>query len=132
MKILLHRDKTGTEGTFGVLYIDGKSFSYTLERPWLDNKSGVSCIPQGTYRVKWTHSPKYCRKMYLIDQVKGRTGIRIHSANLAKQLQGCVALGEKLGSIDGVKALLVSKPAVRRFEELLGGKEFELEITGVC
>lgn len=132
MHLSLVREQTGPQGTFGQLYIDGKPFSYTLERPWLENKSGISCIPQGTYKVLWTHSPKYKRHMYLVSGTEPRTGIRIHSANLSSQLQGCIALGEKFGSIDGIKAVLVSKPAIRRFEELMGGKSFELEITGVC
>lgn len=66
--------------------------------------------------------------MYLVDGVPSRAGIRFHSANLAKQLNGCVSLGERLGTIDGVKAVLLSKPAIRKLEKLANGREFTLEI----
>jgi len=74
--------------------------------------------------------------MYLVNGVKDRAGIRIHSANLMgddtkgykRQLNGCIALGERLGSIDKQKALLLSAPAIRHFETLLNGEPFELEI----
>lgn len=46
-----------------------------------------------------------------------------------KQLNGCLAFGEKLGWIDGQKALLISAPAVRRVEEYFGGRPFTLEIV---
>lgn len=44
------------------------------------------------------------------------------------QLNGCIALGERLGWIGKQKALLLSRPAVRRLEEYFGGKPFILEI----
>jgi hypothetical protein len=74
--------------------------------------------------------------MYLVDGVKDRGGIRLHSANFMgddtkgykRQLNGCIALGEKLGVMGGQKALLLSAPAMRRFETLLAGEPFELEI----
>jgi hypothetical protein len=74
--------------------------------------------------------------MYLILGTDPRGGIRAHSANFMgddtlgykKQLNGCIALGEKLGWMDGQKALLLSTPAVRRFESYMGQKPFKLEI----
>jgi hypothetical protein len=74
--------------------------------------------------------------MYLLLGTEPRAGIRIHSANLMgddtigyrRQLNGCLAFGERLGWLDGQKALLVSASAVRRFEEHMGGKPFLLEI----
>jgi len=74
--------------------------------------------------------------VYLVNGVKDRTGIRVHSANLMgddtrgykRQLNGCIALGERLGWIEGQRAVLLSYPAVRRFETLMAGKTFELEI----
>lgn len=46
------------------------------------------------------------------------------------QLNGCVALGERLGWLEGQKALLLSAPAVRRLEMFFGRKPFTLEIRG--
>ena len=67
-----------------------------------------------------------------------RTGIRKHPANfmgdaalgLRSQLNGCIALGERLGWMDGQKALLLSAPAVRRFESHMSHRPFLLEIRG--
>jgi hypothetical protein len=75
--------------------------------------------------------------MYLLLGTSPRAGIRIHSANLMgddsmgyrRQLNGCIAFGERLGWIDGQKALLVSAPAVRRFEQYMGYQPFTLEIV---
>lgn len=46
------------------------------------------------------------------------------------QLNGCIAIGERLGWIAGQKAVLLSAPAVRRLEEAFGGRPFSLEIRG--
>lgn len=74
--------------------------------------------------------------MYLLLGTEPRAGIRKHSANLMgaiemgyrAQLNGCIALGERLGWIDGQKALLLSAPAMRRFEAHMGYQPFTLEI----
>lgn len=74
--------------------------------------------------------------MYLVLGTGPRAGIRLHAANLMgddamgyrRQLNGCIAFGERLGWMDGQKALLLSAPAMRRFESFMGGKPFTLEI----
>ncbi len=108
----------------------------SLELPDENNVANYSCIPKGSYRVVWSLSPRLKKWTYEILGVPGRAGIRIHSANFGgddrkgwkKQLAGCVALGERVGVMDGQKAILVSKPAIRRFEVLLGRVEFILEV----
>lgn len=138
-KAILERLESSDEGTFGILQIEDDeylNFFYAGELPWRTNKRNVSCIPKGTYIALWTRSPRFGRCMYLVDRVKNRGGIRLHSANFMgatkkkfrSQLHGCIALGEKLGWLDGQKAILVSKPAMRRFEKIAGGVPFELEI----
>ncbi len=75
--------------------------------------------------------------MYLISQVPSRAGIRVHTANfmgdkskgLKCQLNGCISLGSRLGKIDGQKAVLLSAPAIRKFEQVMNGQPFLLEIT---
>lgn len=135
IRAVLTRIESSDQGTFGVLSVAGVTF-FTGELPWRENASNVSCIPTGVYRCQWTYSPRFRRKMYLVDPVPRRTGIRKHAANfmgdvkkgLKAQLNGCIALGERLGWINGQKALLLSTPAMRRFESLMGGKPFELEV----
>jgi hypothetical protein len=68
--------------------------------------------------------------------VHGRAGILIHSSNLMgdvslgyrAQLLGCISLGERLGVMERQRCLLLSRPAVREFEDFMGRKSFTLEI----
>jgi hypothetical protein len=43
-------------------------------------------------------------------------------------VQGCIALGERRGVIAGQKAVLRSRPSVRRFLAALDGRAIDLEI----
>lgn len=126
----LVRFETGPQGTFGRLTVDGLGW-WTVERPWLSNASDVSCIPGGTYTCRLTYSPRFGMSLYLVENVPDRFGVRIHPANLARQLNGCIALGRKLGTMDGVKCVLVSRPAVREFESVMQRKPFTLEVSHV-
>lgn len=133
--VVLTRQSQSDQGTFGSLVVDGLVL-WTGEQPWRDNRRNVSCIPAGRYGCAWTWSPRFRRDMYLVYSVPGRSGIRIHSANLMgdtalgyrSQLAGCIALGERLGILDGQQALLISAPAVRRLETYLGHRPFTLEV----
>lgn len=137
-KATLTRKETSDQGTFGTITAEGLTL-FTGELPWRNNDNNFSCIPAGTYKASFTYSPRFKRKMYLIEPVDGRTGIRIHSANrvgdkakgFVAELLGCIALGEKLGWINNQKAILVSGPAVRRFETLMKNETFILEVIDV-
>ena len=136
MIALLQRQDSGDQGTFGRITAGPLTF-FTGELPWRDNASNVSCIPADRYECRWTYSPRFKRQMYVLLGTEPRGGIRIHSANLMgdkdmgykAQLNGCIALGERLGWIEGQKALLLSGPAVRQFEHYMGGQPFTLEIS---
>lgn len=62
-----------------------------LELPWQDNTPYISCIPPGQYKIAFTWSPKLQRYAIEILKVPGRTGIRIHPANVINELRGCLA-----------------------------------------
>lgn len=133
----LQRLTSSDEGTFG-RFVAGALSLYSGELPWRDNAPSISCIPAVTYQCVLTKSPRFGRPIYLVLGVGGRTGIRFHAANLAgdsppwrKQLNGCIALGERLGWIDGQKALLLSAPAMRRMERHFAGRPFTLEIREI-
>ncbi len=138
MKLILQRDETSDQGTFGTLYLPDKTF-VTGELPDRQNKHGISCIPAGLYECSFTYSPSFKRRTYLLMQVKDRFAIRIHSANFCgdvmkgfkSQLNGCIALGLKLGSLNEQKAVLSSKQAMTDFETLMEQKPFTLEIRDV-
>ena len=132
----IERFEFSDQGTFGRFSIPGFA-CFTGELPWRDNAPGKSCIPIGIYRVVWAWSPRLRGFTFRILQVPGRAGVLFHSANLmgdadagyVAQLEGCIALGERLGRIDAQRALLISRPAVRRFEALMAGNPFDLEIV---
>jgi hypothetical protein len=138
MVVTLERLETGPEGTFGRLWLSGKTY-YTGELPFRDNLSSISCILPGRYKVAWAWSPRFRRHTYRLLGTDPRAGILVHSANLMgdrafgfrSQLNGCIALGKKLGWIEGQKALLLSRPAVSDFEAVLNRQPFELEIVYV-
>lgn len=133
-RAVLRRTEMGDAGTFGVLEIEGQTFQ-TGELPWRENRRGKSCVPAGVYRVSWQPSGKYGHK-YELQGVPGRSDILIHAANLVgdedlgyvAQVDGCIALGSTRGAIGAQKAVMGSKVAVARFEELMGLEDFELEI----
>lgn len=96
----------------------------------------MSCIPAGVYRASMVYVPKFKRFCYLVLPTAPRVGILMHAATwmgdtqkgYKTHLQGCIALGEKLGVIEGQKALLFSRPAMSRFEDLTERQPIELEV----
>lgn len=86
--------------TIGVLTLpadgdlEGKQL-YTLERPWLNNKPNISCIPPGFYAVKYLEksaSGRY-RRCWHVQEVSGRSGILIHAGNYVEDTLGCILPG---------------------------------------
>lgn len=132
---VLTRFESSDQGTFGRISVASLAL-FTGELPWRDNASSISCVPSGSYRAILTYSPRFGRALYLLDRVPNRSGIRIHPANFmgdsAKgwrcQLNGCIALGERLGWMDGQKSVMLSSPAVRRLGAACGGAAFRLNI----
>ena len=96
MKLI--RDPSTEHGTFGWLIVgDNRLVFLTLEP--------VVPIPTGEYKVEltvsgraqrgelWTPDPE--KRLLLLVDVPGYTGIRIHAGNTAKQTQGCILVGIK-------------------------------------
>ena len=114
MKIKLVRIALKDTYTIGKLYVDGVYFCDTIEDKdrGLDDSMTVSeilkrkikgqtAIPTGHYKIEITYSPKYKRMMPLILNVKGYSGIRIHSGNTSKDTEGCLIVGKntKVGMV---------------------------------
>ena len=83
-------DTFQTLGSMTCIKDDGQLFvCKTLELPWRNNESNVSCIPKGVYTCKYTRSAHFSQMKghdvytYEITNVPGRAGVRIHSANLS-------------------------------------------------
>lgn len=77
--------------TPGAFYYKDNLLCYSLELPWLCNEVNISCIPRGIYKLKLTFSPRFKRQLWEVLNVPNRSGIRIHSANIVDELEGCIA-----------------------------------------
>jgi hypothetical protein len=90
MELLLIRTYF-TNGTNGVLLVDGKYFCYTIELPWKENQQNISCIPEGRYNLVKRESVKF-EDHLLLQEVEDRELILIHWGNDAlEDLRGCIA-----------------------------------------
>ena len=115
MEILLIRTYHAA-GVNGVLLLEGTELCKTIELPWKNNQMRVSCIPEGRYRLRRRHSPRF-REHFEVMDVKDRKYILFHAGNDAgKELRGCIApvlqhTGEGKGSF--------SKAALERMKDRL-------------
>ncbi len=119
--------------TIGVLEYNGFK-CYTLELPWKENRSRVSCIPEGEYKMVWRRTTKVRRGFTwglegnTVELFTGgsRNNILIHSANSPSDLLGCIGLGY----IKTEVGIGNSRKAVDDFLNLTVGKDLRLLIVG--
>jgi hypothetical protein len=115
MKLFLTRTYF-PEGCNGKLECEGKLICFTIELPWKNNETKVSCIPEGKYFIKKRYSKKYQWHLEIIN-VKNRSFILFHPANNASnQLNGCIAPVTKLS---GPGMGLMSRKAFTKLKNLV-------------
>lgn len=99
MELELYRDVLAPSYTLGVLSADGDFLGYTVEDTdrQLENGGiklyGITAIPRGRYRVIVSLSYRFKRRLPEILGVPQFTGVRIHGANDAGELLGCIGIG---------------------------------------
>lgn len=85
--------------TFGRILLPDDTLVYTVEPPWRENLTNVSCIPEGSY---------ICRPGYFngggypavdILNVPGRSGVKFHIGNWVRNTQGCPLVVTKHDSV---------------------------------
>ena len=137
-RLTLLRGPSTDQGTPGVLLRpDGSRIFYSLELPWRENRRRVSCVPAGTYPVRYVVTEKRPAGVYLLRLVLGRDSILIHSGNVAGDTEkgyesdvlGCILGGQLRGWRRGQMAVLLSKPAIRAFADELQRQPFTLEVA---
>lgn len=98
MQLLVKRDADDTESVPGALYVDSQWECWTLE-PSRTNPvhEGHPCIPAGTYKAILTPSPHLGYVCPEILDVPGRSDIRLHIGNWAKDSLGCTLVGMNHG-----------------------------------
>jgi len=126
------RLEKGSDGTFGVLRLDGRVFCVTLEPPERGNQENVSCIPAGEYVCRKAESPAFGTTFEICD-VPGRSHILFHAGNVADDTHGCVLLGRYFGSLGSGRGVLQSGSAFREFlERGAGADSFQFFIREKC
>lgn len=134
-KVTVQRLSDNGIQTLGVLtYIKPDNSIFvckTLELPWKENTSKISCIPKGEYLCQYTFSNHMNKFTYEVLNVPERAGIRVHSANKFSQLLGCLALGSALKDInlDGQQDVIHSGETILKFEETMQHDPFILVIS---
>lgn len=106
MELLLKRIYSGSTYTIGHLYINGNCYCDVLEdtdRGLSSDMSeeqikkikvyGKTAIPTGRYKIEVTYSPKFKRYLPILLNVKGFSGIRVHSGNTHEDTLGCLLVG---------------------------------------
>lgn len=96
MELKLNRIFLGSSATIGELYIDKKYIADTLEdrvRSEEEKVYGKTAIPEGTYEMVLSYSPRFKKILPEILNVPNFTGIRIHCGNSSADSSGCILVG---------------------------------------
>ncbi len=86
-RLTLYRELHTGNMQFGVMFWNGKFFSFTLE-------NYAKRIEPGEYEFIVYTSPKRKEKVLLLKDVIQRSTIEIHPANWDTELEGCIAVGD--------------------------------------
>ena len=88
--MILQRIKSPPDRTDGIVILpDGTEYK-SLERPWLDNKTSISCIPAGYYKFKRDTHGRF--QWFRVLDVSGRTHIEMHLGTRPSHSKGCILL----------------------------------------
>jgi hypothetical protein len=125
--LILTRFAYTSMGVFGRFMVDGQLL-FTVERPWLQNRAEVSCIPEGTYTCQPRHYNRGGYDAVEVTNVPDRTHILFHKGNTMHDLAGCIAVTSRLGTQRGLWAGLDSANAFGVFMNRFGTAPFTLRI----
>lgn len=96
MKLIVERIWKTNTFTLGELSLNGTMFCDTMEdriRPDGQKVMHETAIPEGTYKVILSYSPRFKRILPEVLNVPNFTGIRIHKGNSSKDTSGCLLVG---------------------------------------
>lgn len=144
-RLTIRRALSDEQGTLGVVFVDREFFCFSIELPWRFNAREISCFPAGEYRLLYTLSPRLKIRTYEVVDVPSRSGIRIHSGNLAgdkirgweSHSLGCPLFGERQGALKtpngrAQRAVMLSRQAIQRMENALDRRAGVLEVLDVA
>lgn len=128
-RMLLTRFFSDNKHTLGILQViqNGEIiFSCkTLELPWKDNLNRVSRVRSGVYKIVLERSAKFNMNLWELKGVPNRSESKIHKANFARQLEGCIAVGRDFGDIDkdGVTDVTFSEKTLEKLHYAMSGEK---------
>lgn len=96
MELTLNRIFLGSSATIGELLVNDKYLCDALEdrvRPEGEKIYGKTAIPEGTYEMVLSYSPRFKKILPEILNVPNFTGIRIHCGNSSADSSGCILVG---------------------------------------
>ena len=124
----------------------------TLEKPWVPSPdgtpgglAGASCVPAGIYRLERHDTPHHPRTWALVNPglgvyhepgdvppgQSGRCAVLIHPGNVQEDSEGCILIGMARGILGSESAIVGSRQAFARLQELLPWDDSHtLSITG--
>jgi hypothetical protein len=135
-RVIVIRDFISEELSLGICVVRDENnevlfTSQSLERGWLNNAKMISCIPEGVYPLRLERSDRFNMDLWEVYDVPNRSECKYHAANFSRQLNGCIALGEKRIDIDndGLTDVTNSRKTMARFHEAMaGGTEATLHV----
>lgn len=111
-RLFIERDPSTDQGTSGTaeLYIPAGIATwngFSLELPDRNNAPDISCIPVGVYKAIVKFSTKFNRKVYILQNVPGRSSCELHAGNWAgdkslgwkSDVEGCTIFGTSTGQL---------------------------------
>jgi hypothetical protein len=136
MELTLLRYHKDTQSTLGLLYVNGKFQTYSLEDPVrLEKIKHRTAIPAGTYKIKYrkTNSPmtkKYRERFphrftyhLELQDVPNYKYVYMHIGNGVEDTSGCIILGDAVQSqISGSDKLSLSTQAFLRIYDLISSE----------
>lgn len=132
MNIILARRPSANGWTQGQLSCDGVHSCYTCEdviRPDGEKVPGQTAIPAGRYQVIITDSPRFKRRLPILLDVPGFTGIRIHSGNTDRDTEGCILPGRGFTPAGVTQSVLAFDVLFARIDSaLIVGEEVWIEV----
>lgn len=132
-ELILQREESEDDGTYGTLRFPDGTVLNTIELPWRNNEARISCIPPGQYECKKRPSQNF-GAAYEVQNVPGRSAVLIHAGNSAGSAdkgmkadsQGCILLGMDRGRKGNQKVITASKAAMQLFYEKMQDQPFTL------
>ena len=123
----------------GLIFVNGTEECYSLEDT--DRKLeeggeriyGKTAIPRGKYNVIVTYSPRFKKRLPLLENVPQFEGIRIHVGNTSKNTEGCILVGaSNVGNHDDFigHSKMAFEAIMNKIEgALVNGEEVTMEVV---